>query len=100
MIYILCLAAFYLLLIIYFNVRYSELRWNWNDLDVAKLKFPKSFFWGTATASHQVEGNCTNNNWYNWENSFDDQGKPTIKDNIPKNNKGLFIVKFIEELSK
>lgn len=29
--------------------------------------FPKGFLWGTATASHQVEGNNTNNNWYAWE---------------------------------
>lgn len=29
--------------------------------------FPKGFLWGTATASHQVEGGNTNNNWYRWE---------------------------------
>jgi len=29
--------------------------------------FPRGFLWGTATASHQVEGNNTNNNWYAWE---------------------------------
>jgi beta-glucosidase len=29
--------------------------------------FPKGFFWGTATSSHQVEGGNTNNNWYKWE---------------------------------
>ncbi len=31
------------------------------------LSFPKGFLWGSATASHQVEGNNTNNNWYLWE---------------------------------
>jgi beta-glucosidase len=31
--------------------------------------FPKDFLWGTATSSHQVEGNNTNNNWYRWENT-------------------------------
>jgi len=31
--------------------------------------FPKIFLWGTATSSHQVEGNNTNNNWYAWENT-------------------------------
>ena len=30
--------------------------------------FPSGFLWGAATASHQVEGNNTNNNWYFWEN--------------------------------
>ena len=29
--------------------------------------FPKGFLWGTATASHQVEGNNTNNQWWQWE---------------------------------
>ncbi len=33
----------------------------------ATYHFPKGFLWGTATASHQVEGNNTNNNWYRWE---------------------------------
>lgn len=28
--------------------------------------FPAGFFWGAATAAHQVEGN-TNNNWIQWE---------------------------------
>ncbi len=34
----------------------------------ATYHFPKGFLWGTATASHQVEGGNTNNNWYAWEN--------------------------------
>lgn len=33
----------------------------------ATFHFPRGFLWGTATAAHQVEGNCTNNNWYAWE---------------------------------
>ena len=33
----------------------------------ATFHFPRGFLWGTATASHQVEGNNTNNNWWNWE---------------------------------
>jgi len=33
----------------------------------ATIHFPKGFLWGCATASHQVEGNNTNNNWYFWE---------------------------------
>ena len=31
-----------------------------------KLKFPKGFLWGAATAAHQVEGG-TNNDWTQWE---------------------------------
>lgn len=33
----------------------------------AIFQFPRGFLWGTATASHQVEGNNTNNNWAKWE---------------------------------
>jgi beta-glucosidase len=33
----------------------------------ATFNFPRGFLWGTATASHQVEGNNTNNNWHAWE---------------------------------
>ena len=30
-----------------------------------KYTFPEHFYWGTATSSHQVEGNNRNNDW--WE---------------------------------
>ena len=33
----------------------------------AIFNFPRGFLWGTATASHQVEGQNTRNNWYAWE---------------------------------
>jgi beta-glucosidase len=29
--------------------------------------FPTGFFWGSATAAHQVEGGNTNNDWWDWE---------------------------------
>jgi beta-glucosidase len=32
-----------------------------------RLVFPEGFRWGVATASHQFEGNTTNNQWYAWE---------------------------------
>lgn len=31
------------------------------------LRFPDGFRWGVATASHQFEGNTTNNQWHAWE---------------------------------
>jgi beta-glucosidase len=31
------------------------------------LEFPGDFIWGSATSSHQVEGNNKNNNWWVWE---------------------------------
>ncbi len=31
------------------------------------LRFPEGFLWGTATSSHQYEGDNTKNQWYRWE---------------------------------
>lgn len=35
-------------------------------MEMAKNQFPKNFFWGASTASHQVEGG-TINQWSRWE---------------------------------
>jgi beta-glucosidase len=31
------------------------------------IEFPKDFLWGAATSAHQVEGNNSNNDWWEWE---------------------------------
>jgi len=31
------------------------------------FRFPQGFLWGAATSSHQVEGNNTLNDWWEWE---------------------------------
>ena len=31
------------------------------------ITFPVGFFWGAATSAHQVEGDNTNNDWWDWE---------------------------------
>ena len=41
----------------------------------ASYHFPRGFLWGTATASHQVEGNNTNNQWWKWEQEGHTEGK-------------------------
>jgi beta-glucosidase len=33
------------------------------------FRFPKNFLWGAATSSHQVEGNCVDNDWWAWESA-------------------------------
>lgn len=41
---------------------------SYGDLMVRAIyKFPQDFLWGTATSSHQVEGDNTNNDWWTWE---------------------------------
>lgn len=34
---------------------------------MSELKFPQGFLWGAATAAHQIEGNNTNSDWWEWE---------------------------------
>ena len=31
------------------------------------FRFPAGFLWGAATSSHQVEGDCRQNDWWAWE---------------------------------
>jgi len=38
-----------------------------NPMIEASYHFPRGFLWGAATASHQVEGNNANNQWWRWE---------------------------------
>src|ERR1044072_7862156 len=35
---------------------------------VVTATFPPGFLWGAATAAHQVEGDNTNSDWWEWEN--------------------------------
>jgi len=41
----------------------------------ATYHFPRGFLWGTATASHQVEGNNTNNQWWMFEEEGHTNGR-------------------------
>jgi len=72
------ISILYVIAISYFHFKYPELRWNWDDISTEKISFPPSFIWGTATAAHQVEGNCENN-WSEFEKGSKDDGHPNIK---------------------
>lgn len=66
---------------IYLSIKNPELKWDWEKINTENMFFPVEFSWGTATAAHQVEGNNTNNNWYQWEYSVDEYGKSRIHEN-------------------
>jgi len=68
-----------ILLLVILNLRYPSVSWDTNNIRFEDLLFPDGFIWGVATSSHQVEGYCDNNDWYIWENSIDEVGKPRIK---------------------
>jgi len=51
----------------------SYLHWDWQAINTETISFPADFLWGFGSSAYQVEGNCTNNNWFAWEKgSFDD----------------------------
>ena len=62
----------------WFNGRRPRLRLNIEQLRNDPWQPAKDFLWGSATSSHQVEGNCTNNNWYEFESAVDEDGQPRI----------------------
>ena len=64
--------------VIYYSISEPEIEWDWNTIEQDEIYFPRNFAWGTATAAHQVEGNNTKNNWYQWELAVDENGNPRI----------------------
>ena len=69
----------YVIAIFYLHYKYPELRWDWDHIATEEVSFPPEFIWGTATAAHQVEGNCINN-WSEFEQGKNKEGQPNIKD--------------------
>ena len=75
---IVALVIVYIILVLSLRDRSLNLKFDFNKLKLTPFKFGKDFLWGSATAAHQIEGNCTNNNWYQFESAVDAQGKPRI----------------------
>ncbi len=71
-------AALWAVLCLLLHIKRPEPFWDWAEQDVDGVRFPKDFVWGVASAAHQVEGGCDNNNWAWWERQVDLQGEPRI----------------------
>ena len=65
----------------YLSYKHPEIKWDWEKINIESMYFPRDFAWGTATSAHQVEGGNNNNNWYQWEHSFDENGNSRIHNN-------------------
>ena len=65
----------------YLSNTHPDITWDWDNINTSDIHFPSNFAWGTATAAHQVEGNNSNNNWYQWEKSVDENGVSRIHNN-------------------
>ncbi len=71
----------WVVVVTYLSQMNPDVKWQWDSINTSDIHFPSNFAWGTATAAHQVEGNNTNNNWYEWERSVDDGGISRIHNN-------------------
>lgn len=72
------LAIIYFGLLFWLRDRYTNLRMDIDELRKESWRFGKDFLWGSATSAYQVEGNCTNNNWYEFESAVDEDGQSRI----------------------
>ena len=75
------ISILWILSVTYLSLSNPEIEWDWESINTSDIHFPSSFAWGTATAAHQVEGNNNNNNWYEWENSVDENNVSRIHNN-------------------
>jgi beta-glucosidase len=72
------LALVYAIAMFWFTDPDSALALDRNSLRADSLRFGKDFLWGASTSAYQVEGNCTNCNWSQFETTLDPQGRPRI----------------------
>ena len=72
------LALLYVIAISWFRDPDSALTLGRDSLRTGPLSFGKDFLWGASTSAYQVEGNCTNCNWSQFETTIDAQGRPRI----------------------
>ncbi len=72
------IVLIYTIAVLYFRSHDPEIHWEWDKINTNDLNFPDGFLWGAATSAHQVDGDCTNNNWHAWEQGSFPDGCPHI----------------------
>ena len=77
--FLILLVFFCILLTILLNFRHHDVKWKDHRINIDDYRFPKDFLWGAATSAHQVEGDCTDNDWAVWEKSYDNNANPRIR---------------------
>ena len=75
------ILSLWALIVFYLSSAHPDITWDWDSINTSDIHFPSSFAWGTATAAHQVEGNNSNNNWYQWEKAVYENGISRIHNN-------------------
>jgi beta-glucosidase len=68
------LVLLYAIAILWFRDPDTALVLDRDSLRSDSLRFGKDFLWGASTSAYQVEGNCTNCNWSQFETTLDPQG--------------------------
>ena len=69
-VYLSVFLSAYVLIVAILSLKFPERYLNWDEIDCSSQSFPNNFTWGVATASHQIEGNNTNN-WTDFEQRKD-----------------------------
>ena len=78
LLFLLVLAVLYGIVLLWFIDPDISMELDRGYLQTDRLRFGKDFFWGAATSAYQVEGNCTNCNWSEFEHGVDTLGHPRI----------------------